>query len=109
MTFKENHVAILDEAKIFINFLTNKARFVDKLQFQGSNDGWVTNTLLHMFGEEIHEGWNYLNYRDHGVDKPSYNSYRFVGDDRNACKITEFRLHGVEAIDSEATTHECAP
>jgi hypothetical protein len=109
MTFKEGHVAVLDEAKIFINFLTDKSRYVNKLQFQGSNDNWATHTLLQMFGEEIHEGWNYLNYREHGGDKPSYNSYRFVGNETNSCKITEFRLHGVEAIANEESTYSCTP
>ena len=42
MTFKENHVAILDEAKIFIGFLTDKTPYVDNLEFQGSNDNWAT-------------------------------------------------------------------
>jgi len=109
MTFKEGHVAVLDESKIFINFLTDKSRYVNKLQFQGSNDDWATHTLLHMFGEEIHEGWNYLNYRDDGVNKHSYNSYRFVGNETNSCAITEFRLHGVEAVASESSTHACTP
>lgn len=31
MTFKPNHVGILDEANIFINFLTSKTPYVDKL------------------------------------------------------------------------------
>ena len=80
MTFKENHVAILDEAKIFIGFLTDKSPYVDNLSFQGSNDDWVSWEDLHLFGEELHEGWNYIDYRDDGVDKPAYNSYRFYGE-----------------------------
>lgn len=95
MTMKKNHVAVLDEAKIFINFLTSKTPYVNNLAFQGSNDNWATFTELHRFSEEIHEGWNYINYRDHGVDKPAYNSYRFQGNETGACKVTEFRLHGV--------------
>jgi len=33
MSFKESHVAILDEAKIFIGFLTDKTPYVDNLSF----------------------------------------------------------------------------
>lgn len=107
MGFKDGHVAILDEAKVFIGFLLDKAPYVDKLSFQGSNDHWATWEELHIFGEEIHEGWNYIDYRDAGVDKPAYNSYRFFGSGVGACKVTEFKLHGVQAIADELSSHEC--
>jgi hypothetical protein len=77
MTFKEGHVAVLDEAKVFIGFLTDKTPYVNNLEFHGSDDNWATFTLLHTYSDEIHEGWNYIDYRDDGVSKPSYNSYRF--------------------------------
>lgn len=109
MTFKENHVAILDEAKIFIGFLTDKAPYVDQLSFQGSNDDWASWEDLHLFGEELHEGWNYIDYRDDGAEKPAYNSYRFYGTAQGACRITEFKLHGVEAIDDESDSYSCTP
>jgi hypothetical protein len=50
-----------------------------------------------------------LNYREHGIDKPAYNSYRFYGTAAGACRISEFRLHGVQAIASEASSYECTP
>lgn len=109
MTMKEGHVAVLDEAKIFINFLTSKTPYVDNLSFQGSNDDWETYDELHLFSEEIHEGWNYINYREDGENKPAYNSYRFHGTAKGACRVTEFRLHGVEAIASESSSYECTP
>jgi hypothetical protein len=108
MTFKEGHVGVLDEAKIFINFLIDKTPYVNNLEFQGSNDG-TTWTSLHTFGEELHEGWNYVDYRDDGVVKPAYNSYRFYGSASGACKITEYKLHGVEAVASTADSHVCTP
>lgn len=77
MTFKEGHVAVLDEAKVFIGFLTDKTPYVDNLAFQGSNDNWATYEELHLFSDEIHEGWNYIDYRDDDVEKPAFNSYRF--------------------------------
>jgi hypothetical protein len=33
MTFKEDYVAVLDEAKVFINFITSTAPYVDQLHF----------------------------------------------------------------------------
>lgn len=33
MTFKEGHVGVLDEAKIFINFMTSKTPYIDGLEF----------------------------------------------------------------------------
>jgi hypothetical protein len=79
MTFKEGHVAVLDEAKVFIGFLTDKTPYVDNLEFHGSNDNWATHEVLHIYSDEIHEGWNYIDYRDDGVDKPAFNSFRFQG------------------------------
>jgi hypothetical protein len=103
MTFKDGHVGILDEAKIFINFLTDKTPYVNNLVFQGSDDDFSTTTDLYTFGEEIHEGWNYIDYRDDGVNKPAYNAYRFYGSVYGSCKVTEFRLHGVQAISNSAS------
>lgn len=109
MTFKEGHVAVLDEAKVFIGFLTDKTPYVNNLEFHGSNDNWATHTLLHTYSDEIHEGWNYISYRDDGVSKPSYNSYRFQGKVQGSCKITEFKLHGVQAIADENASYSCTP
>ena len=55
------------------------------------------------------EGWNYIDYRDDGVEKPAYNSYRFFGSARGACRITEFKLHGVEAMSDDNDYHTCTP
>lgn len=109
LTLKPDHVGVLDEAKIFINYMTEKANYVGNLAFQASNDDFATFDELYRFGEEIHEGWNYINYREADDEKPAYNAYRFMGNATGACKVTEFRLHGVEAIASELATHECTP
>lgn len=110
MNFKKDHVAVLDEAKVFIGFMTDKTHYVDKLVFQGSNDEWDTFTDLYTFGEQVHEGWNYINYSEvDDSEKPAYNSYRFYGVESNACRVTEFRLIGVEAIQNDETTYSCTP
>jgi len=98
MTFKEGHVGVLDEAKVFIGFLVDKTPYVDNLFFHGSNDNWNTFDELHKFSDEIHEGWNYVDYREDGATKPAYNSYRFYGMVAGSCQVTEFKLHGVQAI-----------
>jgi hypothetical protein len=98
----------LDEAKIFINFLTNSTPFVDNLLFEGSNDGFVTKTLLYTFGKDIHEGWNYIDYRNN-ASKPAFNSYRFYGKVKGSCRVTEFVLTGIEAIADTGSTYSCTP
>lgn len=109
MTFKADHVAVLDEAKVYINFITSTAPYVDKLHFEGSNDNWATSDRLFTYGQDVHEGWNYINYRESGADKPAYNSFRFVGDEAGSCRVTEFKLLGVEAIADENPTFTCSP
>ena len=108
MSFKKDYVAVLDEAKIFINFLTNSTPFVDNLLFEGSNDGFVTKTLLYTFGKDIHEGWNYIDYRNNAT-KPAFNSYRFYGKVKGSCRVTEFVLTGIEAIADTGSTYSCTP
>lgn len=63
MNFPQGTVAVLDEAKVFINWLTNPAIYVNNLAFQGSNNNWATFDSIAVFGSDIHEGWNYLNFR----------------------------------------------
>jgi hypothetical protein len=109
MTFKKGHVGVLDEAKVFINFITSTAPYVNKLHFEGSNDGWLTKERLFTYGQDVHEGWNYINYRDEGLDKPAFNSYRFYGDATGSCRVTEFTLVGIEAIASEEPEPQCTP
>jgi hypothetical protein len=109
MTFRTGYEAVLDEAKIFINNLINKTPFVDNLVFQGSNDAWSTSTDIYTFGTEIHEGWNYIRFIDSGEDKPSYNSYRFLGAVSGSCRVGEFRLTGLEVMADDAATHICTP
>ena len=108
MTFKQGHVAVLDEAKVFINFMTDKSVYVDNLVFEGSNDGWETYEDIHTFSEEIHEGWNYIYFRDWDT-QPSFSSYRFHGLADGACRVTEFKLTGVQAIADTNAAHTCSP
>ena len=108
MDFKENHVGVLDEAKVFINFMTSKTPYVNNLVFQGSNDDWTTFTDLYTFKDDVHEGWNYIQFREFNP-KPAYHSYRFYGKVAGSCRVTEFKLIGVQAIADTNTEYTCTP
>jgi hypothetical protein len=58
--------------------------------------------------EEIHEGWNYIDYRNN-ASKPAFNSYRFYGKVKGSCRVTEFVLTGIEAIADTGSTYSCTP
>ena len=52
MSFAPNHQVILDEAKVFLNKVYDKTPFVNNLDFQGSNDNFVTFTTIKTFGRK---------------------------------------------------------
>ena len=105
--YKPNHVGVLDEAKIFINKLTNKTPLIGgNLIFQGSNDG-TTFTDLWTIDASVHEGWNSIDF-DSG-SQPAYNIYRFQGKVSGSCRIGEIRLHGIESIDDNNASFSCTP
>ena len=108
MSFAPNHQVILDEAKVFLNKVYDKTPFVNNLDFQGSNDNFVTFTTIKTFGVNIHEGWNYLSFRDNDT-KPSFNAYRFWGKKPGQCRVGEFRLTGVDVIADNNPTYSCTP
>jgi len=109
MNFPEGQVAVLDEAKIFINFMTTVTPYANKLAFYGSNDNWATSTLIDTIGDNVHEGWNYLNYRDDGNNKPAFSSYKFQGSASGSCRVTEFRLTGVQSFADNNNIFSCVP
>jgi len=73
IAYKTAHVVVLDEAKFFVNELSNKTPFIG-LKFQGSNDG-TAFTDLWTVDEEVHEGWNSHDFE--AGKEPAYNIYRF--------------------------------
>jgi len=90
---------VLSEAKIFINFMVAYSPYVNNLALYGSNDNWATQELIDTFGETVHEGWNYFDFGD-GNLKPRFNSYKFIGKTKGSCRVTEFKLIGVQTIHS---------
>ena len=80
---------------------------MDNLVFQGSDDG-STFVDLWAIDKSVHEGWNSLDFEEEG-ERPSYNIYRFQGTKSGSCRIGEVKLHGVESIDDDQTSHVCTP
>lgn len=60
-SFKENHVGMLSQVKYFMGDIEDKAQYVDNLKFQGSADN-TTWTDLFTVDENVHEGWNYMQW-----------------------------------------------
>jgi len=89
--------------------MTNATIYANNLAFLGSNDNWITSTQLSVIGSDVHAGWNYIDFRHLGANKPAYNSYKFKGSVRGSCRVTEFRLTGVQNIDDMAADHKCLP
>ena len=85
--------------------MTDKTPFNGNLKFQGSDDG-TTFTDLWTVDIGVHEGWNTYDFE---TNKPSYNIYRFQGAQSGSCRIAEVRLHGIESINSDATSYSCTP
>jgi hypothetical protein len=73
-SFKENHVGMLSQVKYFMGDIEDKAQYADLLKFQGSADN-ATWTDLHTVDENIHEGWNYIQW-ENATDQPKYRFYR---------------------------------
>lgn len=100
MTFeKENHVGILSEAKFFFG---QNAKMNWNFKLQGSQNGQDWDDI-HEFGRSVHEGWNIVTFDD--ATQPAFKHFRFNGLYNNRCEITEFRLTGVEVINSDANTY----
>jgi IPT/TIG domain len=89
--------------------MTTVTPYANNLEFYGSNDDWTTSTLIDTIGSNVHEGWNYLDYRDDGALKPAFNSYKFKGSVKGSCRVTEFRLTGVQSIADTSNTFTCTP
>ena len=109
MNFPSGQVGILSEAKVFINYMVSHTPYANNLAFYGSNDNWVSSTLIETFGENVHEGWNYFDFGDEGNSRPAYNSYKFIGKSAGSCRVTEFKLIGVQTILDSNPTYSCTP
>ena len=90
----------MSEVKYFMPVFV-KSTISNKLKFQGSSDGIVYADIFTV-GQEIHEGWNYYDFRDNNL---KYRYYRFQGSAVGACKLGEIKFRGVETIDSTASSY----
>lgn len=64
MQYKQDHVVILHQAKVFIYSISDITIYNNNLKLQGSNDNWANSVDLHTFNGDIHEGWNYVTFSD---------------------------------------------
>lgn len=63
--FKEGHVGLISQVKYFMGDINTPSLYVDLLKFQGSNDN-TTWTDLYTADDNIHEGWNYVDWNETG-------------------------------------------
>jgi hypothetical protein len=112
MEFKEGYVGSLQQVKYFINYITNRDQYEDNLVFEGYNERDATGdavTELFTVTNNIHEGWNYVEFEEGSY--PNFRFYRFrgLGGASGPCRIHEVTLTGLEVIQSEEETYQCTP
>ena len=73
-----------------------------KLKFQGNNDKSNSSTWvdLHIADENIHEGWNYVEFNETLGSLPKYRFYRIYSSTSTGCLINEMKFTGVETVDN---------
>jgi len=103
MTFKTGHLATLTKMRVYLPGNLAKSLYIDKLSFEGSNDG-VSFDNLYTVDNNAHTGWNYQEWPE---NMPAYNVYRFKGSSSGACKIGEVELFGIESMNDEQSMTTC--
>jgi len=106
--FKADHVGMLSQMKYFMGDITDITLYKDKLKFQGSNDNstGTTWTDLHIADDNIHEGWNYVDFNETGT-LPKYRFYRMYSSTSNGCLVNEIKFTGVETVDNSDSAYSC--
>ena len=106
ITAKEGFTFAIDELKVFFNKLLDKEPYIEgNLKIQGSNDAGASFTDIHSFDDEIHEGWNSLNWR---ASPQVYNKIRLQGAVSGSCRLGEIKLIGVEVLDDSNSSATCS-
>ena len=99
-SFKVGYIGVISEVKYFMSRF-NRTNFVDKLRFEGSQDG-ITYSTIFTVSQEIHEGWNTYNYQGKEL---RYRFYRFYGPSAGSCIVGELGLKGFEVINNNDSTY----
>lgn len=112
MQFKAGYVGSLQQAKYFINYITDRRQYENNIVFEGYNDENASDediTELFTVNESVHEGWNYFDFEEGSY--PNFRFYRFrgLGGLAGPCRIHELTLKGIEVIESNESTHTCTP
>ena len=109
------YVGVLNELNFFLDYF-NTNRIVNNLKFEASTDKFVSDIVeILVVGEEAHEGWNYYDLTDLGVDEndepipiPSYPYYRLSSGVDNGCDdLGEIRFIGHEVLDDSNDIYTC--
>jgi hypothetical protein len=98
--------------KYFINYITNRDQYEGNLVFEGYNERDATGedvTEIFTVNEEVHEGWNYVDFEEGKY--PNFRFYRFrgLGGASGPCRIHELTFTGLEVIQNEDETYQCKP
>lgn len=104
VTARDGYTFAVEEVKMFLNNLLDKAPYTDdNLKVQGSNDG-ATFTDIHSYDDSIHEGWNSVDW----ISSPQvFSTIRLQGAVSGSCRIGEVRLIGVEVLDDSNSSSTC--
>jgi hypothetical protein len=99
---REGYLYAINEARFFINGFDSQMEHVNNLKFQGkSKEGTWFN--IWEVDSGIHKGWNSMEF-DHLVK-----TFRFIGYTRDACRVGEVQVKGIEVYESEGSTVTCSP
>ena len=105
VTARAGYTFGIDQVKIFLNNLIDKAPYTNgNLLLQGSNDAGVSFTTIHSYDDEIHEGWNTLDYRS---SPQIYSTIRLQGAVAGSCRLGEVSLFGVEVLNDSNPSSTC--
>jgi hypothetical protein len=91
-----------------MDYFSNKDVYNGKMKLEGSNVGFsdpAQITTIFTVGDELHEGWNYYDFKDMFGDNyvfPKFRYYRLFNAQNNGCdKIGEVKFIGTKAFDVE--------
>lgn len=93
---------MLDAVRVFLNELPYPTLYTgDNLKLQGYNAQTGQWTDIDKQFEDIHEGWNSLDWKKDEA-RPVFNSVRLYGQQKHSCRFGEVKLVGAEVYDDRA-------
>ena len=62
---------------------------------------------MHIADENIHEGWNYVEFNETLGSLPKYRFYRIYSSTSTGCLINEIKFKGIETVDNIDSIYSC--